>query len=507
MENISTLMYFKHAQWSTREYFKQLCSIDMAEFYDDQTRNEINRITGGSTWQIPNTAGGALRTIYSTLNTVATIIALGALAWWVTPFLLIMLIPVFLYESKLAKIGWFVWDEKSDEQHVFWGLQSIFTQAKQQFEIRALTATKRLLAIATSLNHDFYKRQANEVNRHNLFAAFTVVVQVLREGIAQAWLIVRVIGGALSLENYFFSMSVVFRLDGALSGLISTFARIQEGLKYSNDYRSFLGKEPTLIDVENAHILPKGHSPKIEFINATFTYPGAKQPAINNLSLIVEPGQKTALIGENGAGKSTIIKLLMRFYLLDSGKLLIDGVDIRDLAIEQWYKKVATLFQDFNKYPLTVEQNIAVSGDKTVDKDVKRAALLSGSASYIDTLPQKFKTYLDPAFTDGVEPSGGQWQRIALARAFYRQADMIILDEPTSAIDAKAEYEIFNNIFSEHNDKTALIVSHRFSTVRKADRIVVLEKGAIAEDGTHKQLLDHNGMYASMFNKQAEGYR
>jgi ATP-binding cassette subfamily B protein len=302
-------------------------------------------------------------------------------------------------------------------------------------------------------------------------------------------------------------MSVVFRLDGALSGLISTFARIQEGLKYSNDYRSFLGKEPTLIDVENAHILPKGHSPKIEFINATFTYPGAKQPAINNLSLIVEPGQKTALIGENGAGKSTIIKLLMRFYLLDSGKLLIDGVDIKDLAIEQWYKKVATLFQDFNKYPLTVEQNIAVSGDKTVDKDVKRAALLSGSASYIDTLPQKFKTYLDPAFTDGVEPSGGQWQRIALARAFYRQADMIILDEPTSAIDAKAEYEIFNNIFSEHNDKTALIVSHRFSTVRKADRIVVLEKGAIAEDGTHKQLLDHNGMYASMFNKQAEGYR
>jgi ATP-binding cassette subfamily B protein len=247
--------------------------------------------------------------------------------------------------------------------------------------------------------------------------------------------------------------------------------------------------------------------PSIEFIDAQFSYPGAKKPVFSGLNLRIEAGQKVALVGENGAGKSTIIKLLMRFYELDKGQLLINGIDILDVQIETWYRELATLFQDFNEYPLTVSDNISISGVYEDSKRVKVAAKLSGADKYIGTLPKNYETYLDPSFKDGVEPSGGLWQRIALARAFYREANMIILDEPTSAIDAKAEYEIFNNIFAKHDGKTALIVSHRFSTVRKADRVVVLDGGTIIEDGTHESLLKEQGLYAEMFNKQAEGYR
>jgi ATP-binding cassette, subfamily B, bacterial len=165
------------------------------------------------------------------------------------------------------------------------------------------------------------------------------------------------------------------------------------------------------------------------------------------------------------------------------------------------------LFQDFIHYPLTVGDNIAISGSRKLKSELKRSMTLAGGDQFLKSLPKGFDTYLDPAFKNGVEPSGGLWQRVALARAFYRNAHMIILDEPTSAIDAKAEYEIFNNIFDAHDENTALIVSHRFSTVRKADRIIVIENGTVIEDGTHEVLLAKNGEYAKMFNIQAEGYR
>lgn len=502
-----TFIYYKLAQWSTRTFFGQLCNIDMSDFYDTETRNEINRISSGFSWQVPNTGTNALSMVQSTINTIATIITVGTITWWLIPLFVLLIIPTYIYESKIAKIGWFVWDEKNDNQHIFWGLQSIFTQAKHQFEIRALTSSGRLLGIARKLNENFYSRQEVEVKKYNRQASLSVVLQFLREGIGQAWLLSRAVGGRISLEQYFFYLGIIHRLDGALSGLFTEFARSQEGLKYSNDYRLFMRHSPKLIDSTSAHLVSDKQPPMIEFVNASFTYPGASEPALQKLNLKIDGGRKVAIVGENGAGKSTIIKLLMRFYKLDSGQLLINGEDILDINIKSWLEQVATLFQEFNHYPLTIEENISISSDKKDDKRVQAAASLAGSDSYIEELPHKYKTYLDPAFKNGVEPSGGMWQRIALSRAFYRNANVIILDEPTSAIDAKAEYEIFNNIFSEHDGKTALIISHRFSTVRKADRIVVIEHGKIIEDGTHKDLLSLGGTYAEMFNKQAEGYR
>jgi ABC-type multidrug transport system fused ATPase/permease subunit len=507
MEIVTQFSYYRMVRWSTESYLQQLCRIDMADFYDATIRNQINKINSGFTWRVANASNNSMRLIQSGINLLATIITIGIIAWWITPLFIVLLIPVFIYEARMAKVAWFVWDEQDDKQHIFWGVISVFQQAKKQFEVRALTASDRLLNIAKGLNKDFYSGQEKSVKKLNPLAMLTVLLQVARESLAQVWLLQRTIAGKLALDQYFFYASVVLRLDGAIYGFFGNLAHLQGDLKFTSDYRQFMSIRPTIVDAPDALLLDNTKSPTLEFRDATFTYPGAESPAFEHLSLTINAGEKVALVGENGAGKSTIVKLLMRFYYLDSGDLLINGVSIRDIAIDTWLRQVAVLFQDFNQYPLTVSDNIAISGIKKSKKEVERAARLSGADAFIHKLPHKFDTYLDPAFKKGAEPSGGQWQRIALARAFYRKANMIVLDEPTSAIDAKAEYEIFNNIFTEHDGKTALIVSHRFSTVRKADRIIVLNDGHIVENGTHEELMALKGRYADMFNKQAEGYR
>jgi ATP-binding cassette, subfamily B, bacterial len=505
-ENMAKYIYYETVKWTTLHYHTQLCTMDMADFYDKNIRNEINRLNSGIDWKLPNSATSALAIVQSTINTIATIVTVGIVAWWLVPIFVLMMIPYFIYESRIAKINWFMWGEEDDSRHIYWGIQSLLEQAKKQFEIRALTAQHKLLGITTGMNRTFYGKQTRAIKKLNGLGYISVVSQFLREAMAQAWLLSRAIAGKITLEQYFFYMAIVFRLDGAISGLFSSFAQIQDGLKFSSDFRKFLSHTPKLVDLPDAVNVPD-QPPYIELRNATFTYPGANKSAFKNLNLSIAAGEKVALVGENGAGKSTIIKLLMRFYKLDSGQLFVNGIDIQELSINSWYKQVATLFQDFNQYPLTIKDNISISGESGSLDAVVDAAKLAGSDRYISDLKNGYDTYLDPAFKDGVEPSGGMWQRIALARAFYRNANMIILDEPTSAIDAKAEYEIFNNIFSVHDEKTALIVSHRFSTVRKADRIIVIDGGKIVENGTHKDLLAKKGLYAEMFNTQAEGYK
>lgn len=506
-ENMLRYVYYDIIKWAQKAWQQQLCTIDMADFYDTDIRNEMNRLQSGVDWKVPNASTNALAIIQSIVNTIATVVTVGIVAWWLIPLFVVLMLPYFMYESRVAKINWFMWGEEGDSRHIYWGIQNLLEQAKKQFEVRALTAQSKLLGITAKMNDEFYGKQEKEYRKLNSLAGVSVIAQFMREGIGQAWLLSRAVAGKISLEQYFFYIGVVFRLDGAISGLFSMFAQMQDGLKYANDFKNFMSHSPKLKDKVSSISLDAKTIPTIELRNATFTYPGADRPAFKNLSLRIESGEKVALVGENGAGKSSIIKLLMRFYKLDSGELLINGVDILDLTIDSWYKQVATLFQDFNQYPLTISDNISISGETADTSKVEHAAKLAGSNKYIEDLQYGYDTYLDPAFKHGVEPSGGMWQRIALARAFYRNANMIILDEPTSAIDAKAEYEIFNNIFSVHDKKTALIVSHRFSTVRKADRIIVINNGKIVESGNHKDLLKQKGLYASMFNTQAEGYR
>ncbi len=499
-------IYFSLTRWTAMTYARQLSTIDLKDFYDSETRSRINRLNQGFTWQLPNAAYFTLSIVQSFLNLLAIILTIGLVVWWLVPIFALLLIPMFIYEGRVQKIGWFVFSHEGDNQHVFWGMMDNFQDVKKQFEVRALGASKRLFKLLGSLNDRFYDLQIKEVNKTNKLGFVAIVSQVVREAVAQAWLLHKVLTRTLSIESYLFYVSMVFRLDGAISGTFMSLAQLQSGIKFSADFHAFLQLKPTIVDAPDAKKIQNG-SPQIEFVNAAFKYPNSDRYVFENLSFTIDAGTKVALIGENGAGKSTIIKLLLRYYQLEKGQILVNGIDINDIAIDSLLSQMAVLFQDYNRYTLTVAENIAISKPSVNQSDVVKAAKLSGADSFISELPLGYKTYLNPSMTKGVELSGGQWQRIALARAFYRGAHMIVLDEPTSAIDAKAEYQIFTNIFTHYAGKTALIVSHRFSTVRKADRIIVLDKGKIVEDGSHDELIQKDGLYTELFNRQAEGYR
>ncbi len=498
-------IYFSLTHWASLTFAKQLCNIDMQDFYDNDIRNTITRLNQGITWQLPNAAYFTLAVFQSLFNTLVTIISIGLAVWWLVPLFILLMIPMLVNEARMSSIGWFVFSQEGNGQTIFWGIMSNFQEVKKQFEIRALGVARKLQDILEKLTTKFYKKQLAELKKTNYLTAGAVVAQFVREAVAQGWLIAKVLNRTISVESYLFYVSMVFRLDGAISGLFSTFAQMSEGIKFSTDFRKFLSIKPTIVDNTDS-IDVENTPPKIEFVNVRFKYPKSSNYIFENLNLTINSGESLALVGENGAGKSTIVKLILRFYKLEGGRIEINGIDINDISIESLLHQTAVLFQEFNQYTLTARDNIAISDKKASMKKVRSAAALSGADKIIEKLPFGFDTYLNPTIEGGAELSGGQWQKVALARAFYRRPNFLILDEPTSAIDAKAEAEIFNNIFQEHSGKTALIISHRFSTVRKADRVIVLDKGRVVEQGTHTELMQTKGLYSEMFNKQAEGY-
>lgn len=509
MEYMKRILYFAFTRWTINSFLSTLCKIDLPDFYDNTVRNQINKIGGSYIWQMPNLAYACLDLIYALLRFFAITAVVAQITWWLVPLIAIFLIPSLIGESRLAKMQWFVWDSKGDFRHIFWGLENIIKQAKGQMELRSTQASKFVLNKIDFMNREFYNEQESRYKKASKALVPTKLLEVAGTAIGSIVVLKQFLAHSISLERYFFLSGALLRVGGALNNVFGTLSRMQESLLFANGWFKLTELTPTIIDKPGAIILQPTESPVIEFRDVFFKYPGQEENIFTNLNLKIEAGQHVALVGENGAGKSTLIKLLLRFYRPTSGQILINGHDLADLSIESWYAQLATLFQDFNHYPLNIAENIEIGrSDKKADKKLLEQASAFGG---IDDITKKYKygwdTVLDASFKKGVEPSGGQWQRVALARAFYRNANMIILDEPTSAIDAKAEYDIFNNIFKHYQNKTALIVSHRFSTVRRADRIVVVDEGKIIEQGSHQELMKQKGLYHELFTKQAEGYK
>jgi ATP-binding cassette subfamily B protein len=509
MEYMKRILYFAFTRWTINSFLSTLCRIDLQDFYDNAIRNQINKIGGSYIWQMPNLAYACLDLIYAVLRFAAITVVVAQITWWLVPLIAVFLIPSLVGESRLAKMQWFVWDSKGDFRHVFWGLEYIIKQAKGQMELRSTQASKFVLGKIDLMNREFYNEQEVRYKKASRALVPTKLLEVAGTAVGSVALLRQFLSHSISLERYFFLSGALLRVGGALNTVFGTLSRMQEGLLFANGWFQLTEITPKLVDNPQAIRLDSSEPPSIEFRNVSFSYPEQDQAIFTDLNLKIGPGEHVALVGENGAGKSTLIKLLLRFYRPTSGQILINGSDLRDINIESWYARLATLFQDFNHYPLSIAENIEIGrSDKKSDKSMlEKAGAFGGIGAITEKYKHGWDTVLDASFKKGVEPSGGQWQRVALARAFYRNASMIILDEPTSAIDARAEYEIFNNIFEHYQDNTALIVSHRFSTVRRANRIIVLDKGTIVEQGSHQDLMKRQGLYHELFSKQAEGYK
>ncbi|MDP3730951.1 MAG: ABC transporter ATP-binding protein [bacterium] len=312
--------------------------------------------------------------------------------------------------------------------------------------------------------------------------------------------------GIISIGAFTFFSQMLDRVSFGAQRMVNGFGRIYENNLYVGYYFDVLDLPKVIKEKVPGHEFAEIAPPKIQFINVNFGYPDGPK-VLKNISFELKPGEHLAIVGPNGAGKTTLTKLLLRFYDPTEGQILVNDYDLRDLKLSHWYKFIGTLFQDFVKFMLTVKDNILLGNSDTIDeRKMREAARKSGAAEFIEELPKKYDQRLGRRFEEGIELSHGQWQKLALARAFYEEAPVLILDEPTSAIDAEAEAKIFDNLYKVYKDKSLILISHRFSTVKNADKIIVLQNGRITEEGNHESLMKKDGVYARMFRKQASGY-
>jgi ATP-binding cassette subfamily B protein len=363
---------------------------------------------------------------------------------------------------------------------------------------------------------DRYRRIANRcyVETRGLSAKRAVtssslsLVGIAGYSAALCLIIYRTLSGQITVGDLTFLAGAFYRASGSMYAVFSGLSGIADQALFLTDLFEFLRSKPAVIASAGLPA-PRPIRWGLEFENVSFRYAGSGRSVLRNVSFRIEPGERIALVGANGAGKTTLVKLMTRLYEPTAGRILLDRVDIRDYALDDLRTEIGVIFQDFVRYDMSISENIGMGRVNQIGDlvQVQLAAERSRADHLIERMPNRYGQMLGRRFDGGVELSGGEWQKIALARAYMRQAQVLILDEPTAALDARAEYEVFSCFADITQGRISVLISHRFSTVRMADRILVLEGGEIKEQGTHRQLLDLRGRYAELFTLQASGYR
>ncbi|MEO1764433.1 MAG: ABC transporter ATP-binding protein [Cyanobacteria bacterium J06629_18] len=481
----------------------ELRQFEDSEFYDKMTN--ARREASSRPLSLVNRTFGLVQSGLSLLTYGALLISFSA---WAVAILILAAIPAFIAETRFAGKAFRLYRWRAPESRKQRYLETLVAREDFAKEVKLYQLGEMLLGRYRNLFHQLYGEDRDLTIKRGFWSYVLGLLSTATFYVAYAWIVVETVAGRISLGDMTMYLTVFRQGQTTFSSALTSIGGMYEDNLYLSNLYEFLEEE---VPKRYGRAI-KGTNPQdgIRFENVTFTYPGSTKPALKNISLHLKPGEKLAIVGENGSGKTTLIKLLTRLYTPESGRILLDGLNLEEWDLDELRRRIGVIFQNFVRYQFTVGENIGVGDvEKLSDETAWEIAAEKGMAQpFIERLPNGFTTQLGRWFKSGQELSGGQWQKIALSRAFMRKsANILVLDEPTSAIDSQAEYEIFDRLRNLTKDKMVFLISHRFSTVRMADKIIVIEHGELLETGTHEELLQANGRYATLFFLQAQGYR
>lgn len=498
----------KFANETSVRLIEHAARLDLPQFEDSTFYDKLERARRQTTGRAV-LLSQLLEQVQQLISIVFLAAGLVVFSPWLILLLVLAVIPAFISETHFNQRSYSLARGWTPERRELDYLRYVGASDNTAKEVKIFGLDGFLRDRFALLADNFYQANAKLAKQR---AGWGFVFNSLGDlGYYAAYVIIilQAINGQITLGTLTFLSGSFSRLRGSLRGVLSRFSTIAQSALYLQDLFDFLAIEPEIRSPEQPLALPHPIREGFRFENVSFRYPNTDKYAVRDLSFTLQAGEKLALVGENGAGKTTLVKLLARLYDPSEGRILLDGEDLRRYDLRELRAAVGVIFQDYVRFQLSAGDNIAVGRIEAREDQprIMQAATKSLADSVIEGLPGKYEQRLGRRFEDGVELSGGQWQKIALGRAYMREAQLLILDEPTSALDARAEYEVFQRFAELTDGKSAVLISHRFSTVRMADRILVLEKGRLQEIGTHEELLMARGTYAELFTLQAQGYQ
>ncbi len=494
--NSSSERIIRKAQELTLEQLEDPEFYDKLERARTQTNSRVNLMS--------NVLGQA-----EGLLSVSSLIA-GLIYFepWLIFLLILSVIPSFINEIKYSSDRYSLARSWTSERRELDYLRYIGANSQTAKEVKLFGLTGFIAKRFKNLAHEYYLLNRKLAIRQSVFGGLFNLLGIISYYGAYVLIIYQTLGGFLTLGELTFLSGSFNRLQGSLQSFFSRFTRISESALYLKDYFDFIDLKIPVPELEPIP-MPEKIRTGFEFKDVHFTYPGAASPTLKGISFTLKAGEKMAFVGQNGAGKTTLIKLVLRFYEPTKGTILLDGTDISRFDKQAYRERFGVIFQDFFRYEFTIRENIAVGNIDALEDTplIQEAARKSLADQVIAELSGGLEQQLGRRFNRGQDLSGGQWQKVALARAYMKDAEVMVLDEPTASLDARAEYEVFKRFIALTKGRTSIIISHRFSTVRMADRILVLEDGRILELGTHEELLQKDALYAELFRLQAAGYQ
>ena len=492
-----------------RRLLEKASKVDLGHFDNSawhdrlaRARRDVSWRPGDLTWSVLGLSGNIVTLILmagllASLHWLLVVLAVGAA--------LLSLLIESRVNSRLYKYYYQETPEERERNYI----SGLLVEPKTTKEVRAYVLSDYLMGRYRKLSEDLFRQRQQMYKQGSRIATISGFVSGTILALAYVFVAVRGLAGTINPGGVVLVIGAFTSVSGTFGQISSTFLAVDQHTTFLDDYFSFLAIAPLVPVPEKPKSIPAGQISGIEFENVSFAYPGGTGSAVENLNLKIKKGELVALVGENGAGKSTLVKLLLRFYDTQRGSIRIDGINVKDMDPQALRSRMGVLFQDYATYELSVRENVLMGWpyDPADDKRVIKALQDSHSEWLVKKMPKGLDSKVGRLFEGGHDLSGGEWQRLALARLMYRNADIWILDEPTSSLDPEAEAAIFAELKENLKGRIGIVISHRFSTVRIADRIAVIDDGHVTELGTHEELLAANNRYAALFELQAAGYR